>query len=71
MPDTYTKEMHMRVYDDGSGEYVGIGHDPDGLGCVHIYLSEDTNVRIYIPPAQARLVAEAMIKIADDIDGVS
>ena len=55
-------------------ECVEIGPDRDGLGQVEIrFKTDDGKIgsRMYYDPAQARLVARAMLACADDIDAVA
>lgn len=67
----YTLETFMRVYDDTNGCYYEIRADADALGLVELRYAEDGDAQskslTAMPPEMARLVAQAMLKIADSI----
>ncbi len=67
----YSSETIIKVFDDDSGEHVYIGPDGDGLDCVELRAvdSDGKNypgARITMSPAQAILVADAIIKLYGD-----
>lgn len=66
----YSLETLYRVYDDKTGFYWEVRPDADGLDLVEIaYYEEDRVFKdIIIPPAAARLVAEAILKLADNLE---
>ena len=56
--------------DTEDGCSVGVGPDRDGLGCVEIHHIDDKGAimeRITFCPEQALLVADAMIKCANEL----
>lgn len=70
----YTIELHWRVYDDKTGEYFCVRPDPDGLDLVEISFQSNTkdnsgSVSLpYMYPGCARAVAEALLRVADQIE---
>lgn len=56
MPEGYTTEMNIRVYDDSTGNYVEIAPDADALGLIELRLVEDDSIkqRICMTQEQAR-----------------
>jgi len=66
----FTLELHRKVYCDEDGSYYRIKPDSDGFGCVELsYVDEHGKPEIgqVLDPYQAKLIAEAMIKCADEL----
>ena len=69
----FSSENFIRIYDDENGCYWQIGHDADGCNCVEIRYSDnhkDSKVEslVVLPPPAARLIAAAILKIADSVE---
>jgi len=72
MTKGYSLEMHMRVYDDSDGQYLRVGADGDGLDLVEVMTEGESaeyfgTIRFALRPDMALLLAEAMIRVANDI----
>jgi hypothetical protein len=66
----YTIERVIKVYDDGSGEYVYIGPDADGLDMVELRACGEggrITSRMAMTKEQALLVAKAINELYGDI----
>lgn len=70
----YTLESSYRVYDDSTGCYWLIQSDTAGLGGVEVRYYEGgkraSDQALTVPPAAARLIAKAMLKVAAEIEEV-
>ena len=67
----YSLEMVMRVYDDTNGCYYEVSPDADALDLVSMGYSDGDGPAAHVwamPPAMARLVAAALVKVADSIE---
>lgn len=69
---THTLEVHYKVYDDGLGNCINVGPDPDGLGLVYIHTSgKDAEafgvIDTRVSRPMALLLAEAIRRAAEDI----
>ncbi len=64
----YVVETVRTVFDDDGGRYR-VGPDADGYGGVELRYSEEgkETKAIWMCPAIAKLVAEAMLKAADEV----
>lgn len=66
----FTLEILREVWDDESGDHIEIGPDRDGLGCIEIrYKDKNGKIeeRMTFHPEMARLVAQAVLKCADEL----
>jgi hypothetical protein len=69
----FSMETFLRVYSDDDGYYWEIRSDAEGLECVELIYSDNLthskpkSLTSFQPDA-ARLVAAALIQIADEID---
>ncbi len=67
----YSMETMREIWDDKYGDCVEVGPDRDALGMVEIrYKTDDGAIgsRLSFPPERARLVAQAMLVCADELD---
>ena len=65
----FTVEMHYRVYNENSGDFVTIRPDCDGLGLLEVDGGQDYG-RIVIPLGMADMLAGCIIDIAKDMNHV-
>jgi len=70
---SYTTKTLIRVFDDDSGHHVDVAPDADGLDLVELHyvdagVSATTMHFVPLPPEMARLVARAMLQVADAIE---
>ena len=64
----YYSEPCYKIKDKDGELVVAVSSDPSGSGCIRIADSDSGNEQfIYIPPAAAKLVARAIIDVADNI----
>jgi hypothetical protein len=66
----FTTETIKRVWDDENHTYIYVGPDGDGFECIELrYVDEKGKMieRITMPPEQAKLVAKAILEIADTV----
>jgi hypothetical protein len=67
----YTLETMYEIWNDRDGSHIEVGPDRDGLDCIEIRTFEKDNEkpieRILLDEEQARLVAAALVKAADDL----
>ena len=67
----YTKEVHVKIYDDDSGDYIEIGPDADGIeGCIDIrdHQGEKVTKLEALPIELARKLADALIYVCDQME---
>ncbi len=67
----YNVEVTREIWDDEHGNCVEVGPDRDGLGMVEIrYRCDDGKIgaRLAFPTDLARLVLQAMLVCADELD---
>lgn len=69
---TFSLELHCRIYDDDNGHYLTVRPDADGLECVQLCTDDSEkeywgDLRLVMPPAMARKLAEALIKVVDSL----
>lgn len=72
----YTLQTVRQIWNDRDGDRVDVAPDADGTDCVELlYRNEKGEVnnsrRLTMPPAQARLVAQAMVALADELEAAS
>jgi hypothetical protein len=72
MQKGYSLENFCRVYDDTHGCYYEIRPDTDGLDCVEVTYHDggpkgDVLRCFTVPPEMARLLAEAIAKVAGSL----
>lgn len=74
MDNTYTIEVHRRVYDDENGHYLTIRPSPD-FSDTNVLLQADESekdyfgpVRLDLPAALMRKLGEALISAATDLE---
>jgi hypothetical protein len=70
----YSMETMREIWDDKHGDCVEVGPDRDGLDMVEIRCKTDDGAmgpRMSLPAEKARLVAQAMIACADDLDAAN
>jgi hypothetical protein len=72
----FSTEVVRKVYDDEDGVYIQVGPDGDGLDLVELRVSDEESkkyygdVRITLYPAQARLLADALLACADEMEKI-
>ncbi len=68
---TFSTSFSLAVHNDQTGEKVRISEDRDALGLVELgYVTDDGHeTRFTMPREQARMVAAAMVKLCDLMDG--
>lgn len=68
---SYTLETMYEIWNDMDASHIEVGPDRDGLDCIEIRTFEQNNDkpldRILLNEEQARLVAAALVKSADDL----
>lgn len=67
----YSMETMREIWDDKNDDCVEVGPDRDALGMVEIRFKTDNGAigeRIGFSPDRARLVAQAMLACADELD---
>jgi hypothetical protein len=71
MKKGYSLESFYRVYDDSCGAFYEIRPDSDGLDCVEVTYHDGGGGKvercITVPPDMARLLAEAIVKVAGSL----
>jgi hypothetical protein len=62
MNGNFTLERHVRIYDDGTGDYIHVGPDSDGLDLIEVRQHDGGKevARITMQPVQAKLLIEAL-----------
>lgn len=69
---TFSVENFTRVYDDSTGYYVEVRPDADAGDLVQIDASEQgQSAPLMMPPEQARLLAKALVRVADGLEAES
>ena len=74
MDDTFSLETVYNAWNDRNGRKVSVGPDSDALDLVEIIdhgEKDDQPIRITMEPTLARLVAQALMKAADDAEKVA
>lgn len=70
MNPEFELETFRRVVCNDDGSYVEIGPDADGLGLIELKYREKSqdhpNARLSLPPEQARLVAQAILRAVEE-----
>lgn len=67
----FTAERFTRVWSDDAGDYIEVRPDADALGMVSLGYSNGTDKaqqRLCMVPAQARLIAKAVLELADELE---
>lgn len=69
MSEKFTLETHMRIYNDNTGDYLEVRPDTDGLDLIEIngFVSGEKTGGLTMHPAEALLVAEALVKLASSL----
>lgn len=64
MPEGYTSEKFIRVYDDKHGFYTQIGPDGDGLDLAEmLYIEEDKKVSFVLDKRHMVETAKAILEL--------
>ena len=73
MSERFSIEPSIRIYNDDDGYWWSVGFDADALGCVRVTYcdggkGDEERECFTVPPVAARLIADAMNAIANQID---
>lgn len=72
MTEKFSIEEFSRIYSDDHGYFFEVRPDSDGAGCIEIKYSDGGEAKIQsmltCSPLCARLIASAMIRLADDME---
>jgi hypothetical protein len=63
----FTLEKSIRIYNDGTGDYVEVREDRDALELIEIVQSEN-QMCVMMPVDQARLLCKGILEVCDHIE---
>jgi len=68
---TYSVEKFIRVYENDNGSFFEVRPDQEGLDCVEVVFNDShhycDNEGICVSPEMAKLIAAAIVDVADSI----